>query len=174
MRKKALFFGVLVIFLCLSFTSAFEKQTKVKALNKYDFYHYYEYEELTNFLKDMNKVFPELTELRSLCKSDMGRDVWMFVINNPKTGAEEDKPGFFLNQIHSSEVIAAASCCYTIWDLLANYGKKKEITEAVDNLVWYIVPRLDMDGAEAYLTGKPAGEDPDPRDDLHRQCSPRH
>ena len=155
----------MVIFLCLSVTSALDKTTKVKALNKYDFYHYYEYEELTNFLQDMHKAYPGLTELRSLNKSDMGRDVWMFVINNPKTGAEEDKPGFFLNQIHSSEVIAAASCCYTIWDLLENYGKKKEITAAVDNLVWYIVPRLDVDGAEAYLTGKPAGEDPDPRDE---------
>ena len=165
MQKKAVIFGVLVIFLCLSFTSALDKPTKVKALNKYDFYHYYEYDELTNFLKDMNKAYPELTELRSLNKSDMGRDVWMLVINNPKTGSEEDKPGFFLNQIHSSEVIAAASSCYTIWDLLENYGKKKEITSAVDNLVWYIVPRLDVDGAEAYLTGKPAGEDPDPRDE---------
>jgi hypothetical protein len=165
MQKKSIFFGVLVIFLCLSFTSALEKTTKVKALNKYDFYHYYEYDELTNFLQDMHKAYPDLTELKSLNKSDMGRDVWMFVINNPKTGAEEEKPGFFLNQIHSSEVIAAASCCYTIWDLLENYGKKKEITSAVDNLVWYIVPRLDVDGAEAYLTGKPAGEDPDPRDE---------
>lgn len=165
MKKRAIFLGVFVVFLCFSFTSGFEKTTKVKALNKYDFYHYYEYDELTNFLKDMNKAYPELTEIRSLCKSDMGRDVWMFVINNPKTGAEENKPGFFLNQIHSSEVIAAMSCCYTIWDLLENYGKKDEITAAVDDLVWYIVPRLDVDGAEAYLTGKPAGEDPDPRDE---------
>ncbi len=165
MQKKVLIFGVFIIFLGLTVTSAVEKTTKVKALNKYDFYHYYEYDELTNFLKDMNNAYPELTELRSLCKSDMGRDVWMFVINNPETGAEEDKPGFFLNQIHSSEVIAAASCCYTIWDLLENYGKKKEITAAVDDLVWYIIPRLDMDGAEAYLTGKPAGEDPDPGDE---------
>ena len=165
MHKKVLFFGFFVILLSLSVMSALEKTKKVKALNKYDFYHYYEYDELTNFLKDMHNAYPELTELQSLNKSDMGRDVWMFVINNPKTGAAEDKPGFFLNQIHSSEVIAAASCCYTIWDLLANYGKKKEITKAVDNLVWYIVPRLDMDGAEAYLTGKPAGKDPDPRDE---------
>ena len=165
MRKGIIFFLGFCLIFSFSLYSGQGKSKKVTPLGKYDFYHYYEYDELTNFLKDMNKAYPELTELRSLNKSDMGRDVWMFVINNPKTGAEEDKPGFFLNQIHSSEVIAAMSCCYTIWDLLANYGKKKEITKAVDNLVWYIVPRLDMDGAEAYLTGKPAGEDPDPRDE---------
>lgn len=165
MRKGFIFFLGFCLLFCFNLTSGQGKSKKVTALGKYDFYHYYEYDELTSFLMDMHKAYPEFTELRSLCKSDMGREVWMFVINNPKTGAKEDKPGFFLNQIHSSEVIAAMSCCYTIWDLLENYEKKDKITAAVDNLVWYIVPRLDMDGAEAYLTGKPAGKDPDPRDE---------
>jgi len=165
MRNKCIIFLSLCFLVCFLSHSAHGKTKKVTALGKHDFYHYYEYDELANFLKDMHEAYPDLTDLRSLCKSDMGRDVWMFVINNPKTGAEEDKPGFFLNQIHSSEVIAAMSCCYTIWDLLEHYGKRDEITAVVDNLVWYIVPRLDVDGAEAYLTGKPAGEDPDPRDD---------
>jgi len=113
MRKGIIFFLGFCLIFSFSLYSGQGKSKKVTPLGKYDFYHYYEYDELTNFLKDMNKAYPELTELRSLNKSDMGRDVWMFVINNPKTGAEEDKPGFFLNQIHSSEVIAAMSCCYT-------------------------------------------------------------
>jgi hypothetical protein len=164
MRKRTVIFLSTILCVSILVFPISGKSKKVTALGKYDFYHYYEYEELTNFLRDMNKAFPNLTELRSLCTSDMGRDVWMFVINNPKTGKEKDKPGFFLNQIHSSEVIASASCCYTIWYLLENYGRDQRITSIVDDIVWYIVPRLDMDGAEAYLTGKPAGEDPDPRD----------
>jgi hypothetical protein len=105
-----------------------------------------------------------LTELRSLNKTPMGRDVWMLVINNPKTGKPEEKPGFFVNQIHAGEVIAAASSQYTIWHLLRLYGKDDEVTKIVDSLSMYFVPRLDMDGAEAYLTGKPAGQDPTPVD----------
>lgn len=164
MRKKILILVSLIILLHFPSSPADGKTKKVQALGKYDFYHYYIYDELTNFLKDMNKAYPHLTELKSLCKSQMGRDVWMLIINNPETGKTEDKPGFFLNQIHSSEVIASMSCAYTIWDLLENYGKKKDITKIVDNIVWYIVPRLDVDGAEAYLTGKPAGKDPNPED----------
>lgn len=141
------------------------KEKKVVAFGKFDFHHYYTYDELTNFLQDIVQAYPQLAELKSLCKSQMGREVWMLVINNPKTGAPEDKPGFFLNQIHAGEVIASMSCNYTIWYLLAHYGKKGEVTELVDNLVWYIVPRLDVDGAEAYLTAKPAGKDPNPVDD---------
>ncbi len=137
---------------------------KEKAQGKYDFTHYFAYDEMTSFLQDMHRAYPELTALKSMCKSPMGRDVWMLIINNPETGKAEEKPGFFINQIHSSEVIASMSCLYSIWHLLENYGKDGEITGLVDGLSWYFVPRLDVDGAEAYLTGKPAGEDPDPED----------
>jgi hypothetical protein len=163
--KKCLFLSIgILLIMSFSFSLREGSDGKGEALGKYDFNHYYTYGELQNYLEDMNAAYPHLTEIKSLCKSLMGRDVWMLVINNPKTGPPEDKPGFFLNQIHSSEVIASMSCLYTIWYLLDNYVKDKDVAKLVDNLVWYIVPRLDVDGAEAYLTGKPAGEDPHPED----------
>ncbi len=164
MRKITVCLMVVTLFVSVAAFSGPEKIKKVVALGKYDFYHYFSYDELTDYLQDMHKAYPHLTELNALGKSQMGRDVWMFVINNPETGIPDEKPGFFLNQIHSSEVIASMSCNYTIWHLLSNYGKDEEITEIVDGVVWYIVPRLDVDGAEAYLTGRPAGEDPNPMD----------
>ena len=135
-----------------------------RALGKYDFQHYYNYDELTAFMTDIHNAYPELTTLTSLATSQMGREVWMMVVNNPETGAPDEKPGFFANQIHAGEVIAAASGQYTIWYLLSRYGEDEEVTRIVDNLSLYLVPRLDMDGAEAYLTGTPAGEDPNPVD----------
>ena len=164
MNKKSIVFFIFIFLLPFLLLYGNKKADKVSVLGKYDFYHYYTYDELSRFLSDMHKAHPHLTTLESLVTSDMGRDVWMFIINNPETGKPEDKPGFFLNQIHSSEVIASMSCCYTIWYLLEHYKKNAEITRIVDSVVWYIVPRLDVDGAEAYLTGKPAGEDPHPDD----------
>lgn len=164
MQKKNIIIISLSIILLFSILHASEKTEKISAMGQYDFFHYYTYGELSAYLKKLNKTFPHLTELKSLCKSPMGRDVWMLIINNPETGKSEDKPGFFLNQIHSSEVIASMSCCYTAWYLLDNYGKDNDVMQIVDNLVWYIVPRLDVDGAEAYLTQEPAGEDPNPVD----------
>ena len=167
MAKKAiliLFIGLFVLWQ-FSFSEVKVKSEKIMALGKYDFYHYYTYEELTNYLKDIVKAYPELVEVVSLCKSPMGREVWMLIINNPKTGRAEEKPGVLINQIHAGEVIASMSCNYTIWHLLGNYRKEENITRLVDNLVWYIIPRLDVDGAESYLTGKPAGVDPNPIDD---------
>lgn len=164
MRKSFTLVSCIFIASLLTLTAADAKIKKVKPLGKYDFFHYFTHDELTQYLQDMHKAYPELTELRSMSKSPMGRDVWMLVINNPNTGKAEEKPGFFINQIHSSEVIASMSCNYSIWFLLENYGKDKNVTQLVDDLSWYIVPRLDVDGAEAYLTARPAGEDPDPED----------
>jgi murein tripeptide amidase MpaA len=149
----------------LPLSSALGVDEKVSPLGKYDFYHYYDYEELTRYLKDINQAYPQLTGLTSLAKSDMGRDVWMLTINNPKTGKAEDKPALLIDQIHAGEVIAAMSNLYTIWYLLDNYGKDDHVTDIVDRNVWYIVPRNDVDGAESYLKEKPSGEDPDPVDD---------
>jgi len=141
-----------------------QAQDKVSALGSFDFYHYYEYQELTDFLTEVSEAFPALTHLEPLAESQMGRQVWMLTINNPATGKAEDKPGIFINQIHAGEVIASTSNLYTIWYLLDNYGKDEQVTDLIDHNVWYIVPRLDVDGAEAYLTGKAAGEDPNPTD----------
>ncbi len=164
MNKKNILIFHIIILIPLLFLSGKTKVEKISVLGKYDLYHYYNYDELTRFLADVHEAYPNLTTLEPLATSDMGRDVWMFIINNPETGKPEEKPGFFLNQIHASEVIASMSCCYTIWYLLDHYGKDSDITRIVDSVVWYIVPRLDVDGAEAYLTGKPAGADPNPED----------
>ena len=42
-----------------------QAQERVLALGSYDFYHYYEYEELTSFLQDIHEAFPRLTTLES-------------------------------------------------------------------------------------------------------------
>ncbi len=162
-RPRRMPLNTLVAALLLPLSSA-QAQEKVMALGTYDFHHYYEYQELTDFLTDMSEAHPALTRLEAMAESQMGRKVWMFVINNPATGPEEDKPGIFINQIHAGEVIASTSNLFTIWYLLDNYGKDPAVTDLVDHNVWYIVPRLDVDGAEAYLTGRPAGVDPDPTD----------
>jgi len=164
MRKSSILTFCAILVMLAAHSPANTAVKNVKALGKYDFTHYFTYDELTAYLQDVHQAYPELTTLTSMCKSPMGRDVWMLIINNPKTGKAEEKPGFFINQIHSSEVIASMSCLYSIWELLEKYGRDGEITRLVDGLSWYFVPRLDVDGAEAYLTGRPAGKDPDPED----------
>ena len=95
---------VTAVFLLLTLSSG-TVLAQERALGRYDFQHYYDYNELTAFMTDIHEAYPELTTLTSLATTPMGREVWMLVVNNPATGAPEEKPGFFANQIHCEFLI---------------------------------------------------------------------
>jgi murein tripeptide amidase MpaA len=116
------------------------------------FDRYYTYDEMTEQLHALVAAFPELAFMRSLAKSFEGRDVWVVEITNTETGPATDKPGFYIDaQIHAEEHATSATALYAIWHLLTNYGKDEEATRLVDTQVFYILPRINPDGAERSL-----------------------
>ncbi len=67
-----------------------------------------------------------------------------------------DKPALWVDgNIHASEVTASAACLYFIHMLATKYGKDKQVTAALDTRAFYIVPRLNPDGAEWALADQP-------------------
>ena len=73
MRRFSLLFpSVLAAILLLSFSTA-NAQEKMMALGSYDFYHYYEYQELTDYLHDIQEAFPNLTRLLSIYNTSVFR-----------------------------------------------------------------------------------------------------
>lgn len=131
---------------------------EVKTLDKseefnVDWSKYYKYDELTDILENLSKRYPELAKLSPVGKSSEGRNIWLMEITNPKTGSSEKKPGFWIDgNTHHSEVAGSTAALYTIWYLLTNYQKDPFVTELVDSTTFYILPRVDVDGAELYLT----------------------
>lgn len=122
-------------------------------MDTFDFSHYYTYEELTSFLKSIQEKYENLAKLHSIGKSAQGRDIWLMEITNFKTGPGNDKSGYYIDgNLHASEVAGSMVCLYTIWHLLTNYGKDTFVTELLDTRVFYILPRVDVDGAELFLT----------------------
>ena len=114
---------------------------------------YYTYDEMTAHLKALAGAYPELCTLRSVATSFRGREVWFLTITNPKTGPAEDKPGYYIDaQIHAEEHATSATALYAAWYLLTNYGTDDEVTRLVDGQVFYILPRINPDGAEFALT----------------------
>lgn len=121
-------------------------------IETFDFTHYYTYDELTSFLKSMEEKYGNLAKMHSIGKSAMGKDLWLMEITNFKTGIGKDKPGYYIDgNLHASEVAGSMICLYTIWYLLTNYGKDDFITDLLDSKVFYILPRVDVDGAEKFL-----------------------
>jgi murein tripeptide amidase MpaA len=117
---------------------------------------YYRYDAITAFVQEWAETYPNLCQLDSLGKSYQGRDIWVLTITNFATGADTDKPAFWVDgNIHSVEVSASSAALYLINKLLTGYGEDERVTYALDSRVFYIVPRLNPDGAEWALADDP-------------------
>ncbi|MBP6902486.1 MAG: carboxypeptidase [Burkholderiaceae bacterium] len=121
---------------------------------------FYRHAELTQLLRDYAAARPGLVQLRSIGKSWEGRDIWLLVLGNQATGADADKPAFWVDgNIHAAELTASTACLYWLHQLLLHYGSDAgpgpQITELLDTRVVYLCPRLNPDGAELALADKP-------------------
>jgi hypothetical protein len=122
-------------------------------LKKPDFGKYSTYTELVDTMKELHKEYPEYTKLYSIGKTLQGRDLWTIEVTNFSTGPGEEKPGiWFDGNTHSSEPTGTNVCLKTIWYLVTEYGKDDTVTEIMDNRVVYVLPRVNPDGAEIFLT----------------------
>ncbi len=118
-----------------------------------DFSEYFRYDDLTRHLHGLADAYPHLAALQSLGKSWRGRDIWAMTLTNRATGADHEKPAFYIDaHIHAEEVATSHTALYTIWYLLTNYGTDAQATWLLDNMAFYILPRTNPDGAEISLT----------------------
>src|SRR5687767_4636033 len=120
------------------------------------FNRFYRYDELSRILKAYAKEYPNLIRLESIGKSHEGREVWLVTATNFKSGPDAEKPAFWVDgNIHASEVTASVAALYLINALVERYKKDDNVTTAMDTRAFYIVPRVNPDGAEWALADKP-------------------
>ena len=120
------------------------------------FDRFYRYTELTRILKAYAKEYPNLIRVESIGKSHEGRDVWLLRMTNFKSGSDADKPALWVDaNLHASEVTGSTAALYLIHSLVTRYGKDEQVTRALDSRAFYIVPRVNPDGAEWALADRP-------------------
>ena len=77
-------------------------------------------------------------------------------VTSQATGPDTEKPAFWLDgNIHSIELAASMACLYSINQLLTRYGDDPQVTRLVDRMAFYILPRINPDGAELALARPP-------------------
>lgn len=120
------------------------------------FDRFYRYADLTRILKAYAKEYPNLIRVESIGKSYEGRDVWLVTATNFKSGSDTQKPAMWVDgNIHATELTASAAALYLIHTLATQYKKDETITRALDSRAFYIVPRVNPDGAEWAMADRP-------------------
>ena len=110
---------------------------------------FFTYREVTDFVNSLAAARPDLCKLDSLGKSREGREMRLLTITDYASGDPEDKPGYLIHgNIHAAELSGAHAALYTARQLLCD----PDCSDLLKNVVFYIVPRLNPDGAEYVVT----------------------
>lgn len=116
------------------------------------FDHFYDHAELTRALQSLQSAYPQLMKLQSIGKSYQGKDIWVAIVTNPKTGTAEQKPGYYIDgNIHGNEIQGAEVALYVVWYLLKNYGQSELATRLLDERVFYVIPTMNPDSRDYFI-----------------------
>ena len=118
------------------------------------FDHFYAYDELTATLESWATERPALFSFESIGHSYEGRDIWLCTVTNAETGPHDEKPAVFVHaQIHAMEFTGTTAALNLLDDLL--HSDEARVRHAVDTRTFYVVPRVNPDGAELALADPP-------------------
>lgn len=113
--------------------------------------------ELTAWLVAFAEEFHDLVERTSIGTSYEGRDLWLTTVTNHSVGTASEKPAIWIDgKIHASEVTATVVIVHLIDQLTGGFGSDPDITQALDTRTFYLVPRVNPNGAELALAELPS------------------
>ena len=109
---------------------------------------YHNYDELTDFLININSEFPAITNLFSIGQSVQGRELWVLEISdNP--GVNEIEPEFkYIANMHGDETVGRELCLYLISWFVNGYGTDERATNLINDTSIFIMPSMNPDGFE--------------------------
>jgi len=122
---------------------------------------YLDYEELTAQVRTWAEAHPEFVRLESIGKTGAGRELWLLTI-----GREPDdfRPAVWVDgNMHASELCGSSVALAIVEDVIGLHAGRAEnlhglpahVTERLRDVLFYVLPRMSPDGAEAVLkTGR--------------------
>ncbi|MFM7321470.1 MAG: M14 family metallopeptidase [Armatimonadota bacterium] len=117
---------------------------------------YIRYDELTTLLRAAAEARPDLVRLDSIGRSYEGREIWCATVTHFASGGDRDKPAVWCDaNIHATEVSPTTALTWLLERLVGGYGSDPAVTRALETRAFYIVPRVNPDGAELFLSDTP-------------------
>jgi len=116
--------------------------------------------------RDLEEKYPDLTDVFSIGKSVLEKDIWCIKITNEKN-TDEKYSCVIDGCIHGSEWEAGELCLYLADYLLINFGENKTVTEILNSSEIYIIPILNPDGRDQDMRWNENGIDLNRNFDVH-------
>lgn len=121
-----------------------------------DFNHYFTNDELSEIFEEWKSKFPNLIQVISIGQSHENRPIQLLTITNRATGNDLEKPAVWIDaNIHATEITGTTSAMYIAYHLLTGYNSDEQVTRLLDRCVYYIVPRINPDGAAWAMAPNP-------------------
>ncbi|HEU5151900.1 MAG TPA: M14 family metallopeptidase [Iamia sp.] len=123
----------------------------------YDFDRFLRYDELTGWLRDLVTAHPDLLAIESYGTSHEGRDLWLVTATDAATGTHDTKPAHWIDaSIHAVELTGTVAACHVLQHLVDGHAAgDPTVVTALRTRTFYVVPRVNPDGAEWVLADRP-------------------
>ncbi len=123
-----------------------------------DFSSYQNYDQMTNALKKMVSSNQGIAKMETIGKTLEGRDLWVVTIANPAGVPVDERPGMFIGaNFEGDHLIGSEISLSVINYLLKNYSSDEAVKKSIDEHVYYIIPRMNPDGAEKMFASVKTG-----------------
>jgi murein tripeptide amidase MpaA len=121
-----------------------------------EFDHYFTNEALVTILHAWAERYPKLVSLQALGSSYEKRPIWVLILTNQETGPDLHKPAVWIDaNIHATEITGTTTALAVAEALLSGYGQEEQPTRLLDTCTYYIVPRVNPDGAALAMAERP-------------------
>ena len=123
----------------------------------YEFDRFLRFDELTAWLHELATAHPDLLAVESYGRSHEGRELWLVTVTDSATGPPDHKPAHWVDaSIHAGELTGTVAACYLLNHLVTGYADgDPTVREALATRTFYVVPRVNPDGAEWALADPP-------------------
>ena len=122
----------------------------------YGFDRHLRYDELVGWLHELAGASGGLVALETYGRSFEGRDLWLATVTDPSTGSHDTKPAHWVDaSIHAVELTATVAACHLLHRLVEGFETDDTVTRALRTRTFYVVPRVNPDGAEWVLADSP-------------------
>jgi len=116
------------------------------------FNRFYDSKEIHAHFEAIEAAWPGFLTHEVIGQSVEGREMRVYIVNNPETGAHTEKPAMWVDgNVHGNEVQGAEAALYVAWYLGENYGMNEQVTELVDRTAFYLMPMVNPDGRDHWI-----------------------